>query len=120
MFVLPNIGKIYHILAMDKDTQFVGQSLAFLDTVELAGRAAELNRPALVVGERGTGKELIAERIHRLSYRWSGPLIVMYCAALPDTLIETALFGHEAGRSEEHTSELQSLMRNSYAVFRLN
>src|SRR3546814_4922882 len=97
MFVLPNIGKIYHILAMDKDTQFVGQSLAFLDTVELAGRAAELNRPALVVGERGTGKELIAERIHRLSYRWSGPLIVMNCAALPDTLIETELFGHEAG-----------------------
>src|SRR3546814_5793520 len=97
MFVLPNIGKIYHILAMDKDTQFVGQSLAFLDTVELAGRAAELNRPALVVGERGTGKELIAERIHRLSYRWSGPLIVMNCAALPDTLIEAELFGHEAG-----------------------
>src|SRR3546814_10949530 len=83
---LPNIGKIYHILAMDKDTQFVGQSLSFLDTVELAGRAAELNRPALVVGERGTGKELIAERIHRLSYRWSGPLIVMNCAALPDKI----------------------------------
>src|SRR3546814_14648473 len=41
--------------------------------------------------------ELIAERIHRLSYRWSGPLIVMNCAALPDTLIETELFGHEAG-----------------------
>src|SRR3546814_9699852 len=71
--------------------------ISFLDTVELAGRAAELNRPALVVGERGTGKELIAERIHRLSYRWSGPLIVMNCAALPDTLIETELFGHEAG-----------------------
>src|SRR3546814_211097 len=97
MFVLPNVRKKYHILAMDKDTQFVGQSLAFLDAVELAGRAAELNRPALVVGERGTGKELIAERIHRLSYRWSGPLIVMNCAALPDTLIETELFGHEAG-----------------------
>src|SRR3546814_2163467 len=108
---------------MEKNTQFVGQSLAFLDAVELAGRAAELNRPVLVVGERGTGKELIAERIHRLSYRWSGTLIVMNCAALPDTLIETELFGHEAGaltgRSEEHTSELQSLMRISYAVFLL-
>src|SRR3546814_19866123 len=80
MFVLPNIGKIYHILALDKDTQFVGQSLAFLDTVELAGRAAELNRPALVVGQRGTGKELIAERNHRLSSRWSGPLLVLHCA----------------------------------------
>jgi psp operon transcriptional activator len=81
----------------EKVTHFVGQSLAFLDAVELAGRAAELIRPVLVIGERGTGKELIAERIHRLSPRWSGPLIVMNCAALPETLIEAELFGHEAG-----------------------
>ena len=82
---------------MEKVTHFVGQSLAFLDAVEQAGRAAELIRPVLVIGERGTGKELIAERIHRLSPRWDGPLIVMNCAALPETLIEAELFGHEAG-----------------------
>lgn len=82
---------------MEKTTHFIGQSLAFLDAVEQAGRAAELIRPVLVVGERGTGKELIAERIHRLSPRWSGPLITMNCAALPETLIEAELFGHEAG-----------------------
>jgi psp operon transcriptional activator len=82
---------------MEKVTQFVGQSLAFLDALELAGRAAELIRPVLVIGERGTGKELIAERIHRLSPRWDGPLIIMNCAALPETLIEAELFGHEAG-----------------------
>jgi len=82
---------------MEKVTHFVGQSLAFLDAVEQAGRAAELIRPVLVIGERGTGKELIAERIHRLSPRWSGPLIIMNCAALPETLIEAELFGHEAG-----------------------
>ncbi|MBB3981932.1 psp operon transcriptional activator [Sphingobium fontiphilum] len=82
---------------MDKNTQFVGQSLAFLDAVELAGRAAELNRPVLVIGERGTGKELIAERLHHLSPRWGEPLIVMNCAALPETLIEAELFGHEQG-----------------------
>jgi psp operon transcriptional activator len=82
---------------MEKNTQFVGQSLAFLDAVEQAGRAAELNRPVLVIGERGTGKELIAERLHRLSQRWDEPLIIMNCAALPETLIETELFGHEAG-----------------------
>jgi psp operon transcriptional activator len=81
----------------DKDTQFVGQSLAFLDAVELAGRAAELNKPVLVIGERGTGKELIAERLHHLSPRWGEPLIVMNCAALPETLIEAELFGHEQG-----------------------
>lgn len=77
--------------------QFIGQSSAFLDAVERASRAAPLNRPVLVVGERGTGKELIAERLHRLSSRWDGPLVTMNCAALPETLIEAELFGHEAG-----------------------
>jgi psp operon transcriptional activator len=50
-----------------------------------------------VIGERGTGKELIAERLHHLSSRWAGPLIIMNCAALPENLIEAELFGHEAG-----------------------
>ncbi|MEO8455158.1 MAG: phage shock protein operon transcriptional activator [Sphingomicrobium sp.] len=82
---------------MERSDQFIGQSLAFLDAVERASRAAPLNRPVLVVGERGTGKELIAERLHHLSSRWAGPLIVMNCAALPENLIEAELFGHEAG-----------------------
>ncbi len=82
---------------MERTTQFVGQSLAFLDAVERASRAAPLNRPVLVIGERGTGKELIAERLHHLSTRWAGPLVIMNCAALPETLIEAELFGHEAG-----------------------
>lgn len=82
---------------MERATQFVGSSLAFLDAVERASRAAPLNRPVLVIGERGTGKELIAERLHHLSSRWSGPLVTMNCAALPESLIEAELFGHEAG-----------------------
>jgi psp operon transcriptional activator len=82
---------------MDRATQFVGQSGAFLDAVERASAAAALNRPVLVIGERGTGKELIAERLHRLSPRWGGPLVTMNCSALPETLIEAELFGHEAG-----------------------
>lgn len=82
---------------MERGTQFIGQSSAFLDAVERASRAASLNRPILVIGERGTGKELIAERLHRLSQRWDGPLVTMNCAALPETLIEAELFGHEAG-----------------------
>jgi psp operon transcriptional activator len=82
---------------MERTNQFVGQSLAFLDAVERASRAAPLNRPVLVIGERGTGKELIAERLHHLSSRWAAPLVVMNCAALPETLIEAELFGHEAG-----------------------
>lgn len=82
---------------MDRDVQFIGQSMAFLDAVERASRAAAINRPVLVIGERGTGKELIAQRLHRLSPRWDEPLITMNCAALPETLIEAELFGHEAG-----------------------
>lgn len=82
---------------MDRDVQFIGQSMAFLDAVERASRAAAINRPVLVIGERGTGKELIAQRLHRLSPRWDEPLVTMNCAALPETLIEAELFGHEAG-----------------------
>jgi psp operon transcriptional activator len=82
---------------MERTDQFIGQSLAFLDAVERASRAASLNRPVLVIGERGTGKEIIAERLHHLSSRWAGPLIIMNCAALPENLIEAELFGHEAG-----------------------
>ncbi len=82
---------------MEREAQFIGQSGAFLDAVERASRAAPLRRPVLVIGERGTGKELIAERLHRHSNRWSGPLVTMNCAALPETLIEAELFGHEAG-----------------------
>ncbi|WP_170005667.1 phage shock protein operon transcriptional activator [Pseudopontixanthobacter vadosimaris] len=82
---------------MERENQFIGQSGAFLDAVERASRAAPLRRPVLVVGERGTGKELIAERLHRLSTRWDEPLVTMNCAALPETLIEAELFGHEAG-----------------------
>lgn len=82
---------------MERSNQFIGESGAFLDAVERASRAAHLDRPVLVIGERGTGKELIAERLHRLSSRWDGPLVTMNCAALPETLIEAELFGHEAG-----------------------
>ena len=82
---------------VERTTQVIGQSGAFLDALERASRAAALDRPVLVIGERGTGKELVAERLHRLSPRWDQPLVVMNCAALPETLIEAELFGHEAG-----------------------
>ncbi|WP_420382330.1 phage shock protein operon transcriptional activator [Novosphingobium sp.] len=82
---------------MDRATQLIGQASPFLDAIERASRAAPLRRPVLVIGERGTGKELIAERLHHLSPRWQEPLVTMNCAALPETLIEAELFGHEAG-----------------------
>jgi psp operon transcriptional activator len=82
---------------MARETQFIGQSPSFQDAVDRAAQAAALDRTVLVIGERGTGKELIAERLHRLSSRWDKPYVVMNCAALPETLIESELFGHEAG-----------------------
>lgn len=85
------------MLGMERNTQFVGQSTAFLDSVERASRAAPMGRPVLVIGERGTGKELIAERLHQLSRRWQEPLVTLNCAALPESLIEAELFGHEQG-----------------------
>ena len=66
---------------MERNTQFVGQSSAFLDSVERASRAAPMGRPVLVIGERGTGKELIAERLHQLSKRWAG-VLVLICGGL--------------------------------------
>src|SRR3982751_6456816 len=84
-------------MVMARTSQVYGQAGASLDALGRASRAAALDRPVLVIGERGTGKELVAERLHRLSPRWDGPLIVMNCAALPETLIEAELFGHEAG-----------------------
>ena len=82
---------------MERGNQFVGQSGAFLDAVERASRAAPMRRPVLVIGERGTGKELIAARLHYLSRRWGGPLVKVNCAALSENLLDTELFGHEAG-----------------------
>jgi psp operon transcriptional activator len=82
---------------MERTASLVGQSTAFLDAVEHASRVAQVDRPVLVIGERGTGKELVAERLHRLSNRWGGPLVTMNCAALPETLVDAELFGHEAG-----------------------
>lgn len=95
--LLPRVGKIRQSFGVERATQVIGQSSAFLDTLERASRAAALDRPVLVIGERGTGKELVAERLHRLSPRWDQPLVVMNCAALPETLIEAELFGHESG-----------------------
>ena len=82
---------------MARPAQLIGSSSIFLDAGERASAAAALNRPVLVIGERGTGKELIAERLHRLSPRWEAPLISINCAALPENLIDAELFGYEAG-----------------------
>jgi psp operon transcriptional activator len=75
----------------------LGESEVFLDFQDRLSRVAGVERPVLIIGERGTGKELAARRVHFLSRRWQEPLVELNCAALSTTLIESELFGHEAG-----------------------
>ena len=75
----------------------IGEAPAFLEMLEHVSRAAPLSKPVLVVGERGTGKELLASRLHFLSARWEQPVVKVNCAALTESILESELFGHEAG-----------------------
>jgi psp operon transcriptional activator len=75
----------------------LGQSDAFLDFQESLARVAPVDRPVLLIGERGSGKELAARRLHFLSRRWQGTLVALNCAALPPSLLESELFGYERG-----------------------
>ncbi|VEA66096.1 Phage shock protein F [Serratia plymuthica] len=75
----------------------LGEANAFVEVLEQVSQLAKLNKPVLVIGERGTGKELIAHRLHYLSNRWQGPFISLNCAALNENLLDSELFGHEAG-----------------------
>ena len=75
----------------------IGQSDAFLAFQERLSRVAPVNRPVVLLGERGTGKELAAQRLHFLSRRWDGPFVTLNCAALTPSLIEAELFGYERG-----------------------
>lgn len=77
--------------------RMIGESASFLEMQEHVSQVAPLNKPVLVVGERGTGKELIAARLHYLSGRWQQAFLKVNCAAMSETLLEAQLFGHEAG-----------------------
>ena len=77
--------------------RLLGESPAFMEVMEQVSQIAPLSKPVLVVGERGTGKELVASRLHYLSRRWDQEFVKMNCAAISDSLLESELFGHEAG-----------------------
>ncbi len=92
-------------MAQYKDN-LLGEANSFLEVLEQVSRLAPLDKPVLVIGERGTGKELIANRLHYLSARWQGPFISLNCAALNDNLLDSELFGHEAGPSPAPASAI--------------
>jgi psp operon transcriptional activator len=78
-------------------TEALGQSEPFLEFQERLSRVAPVNRPVMLIGERGTGKELAATRLHYLSNRWQAPMVALNCSALSPSLIESELFGFEKG-----------------------
>jgi len=87
-----------HYQALDPAPgQALGQSDAFLAFQERLSAVAAVERPVILIGERGAGKELAAMRLHYLSTRWDKPLVTLNCAALPESLLESELFGHEPG-----------------------
>lgn len=75
----------------------IGESPAFLSVLDKVSKLAAIERPILIIGERGTGKELIAQRLHYLSKRWDQPLVSLNCSTLSEGLIDSELFGHEQG-----------------------
>jgi psp operon transcriptional activator len=80
-----------------KTDNLIGEANSFLEVLEQISQVAPLNKPVLVIGERGTGKELVAARLHFLSKRWEQNYVKLNCAALNDSLLESELFGYEAG-----------------------
>lgn len=84
-------------MRLSDKTKILGESSLMLDLMDQISRLAPLNKPVLVIGERGTGKELVAERIHFLSGRWDQAFLKLNCAAMNENLLESELFGHESG-----------------------
>jgi len=78
-------------------TPIIGEAPAFMAMLEDVSRVAALSKSVLIIGERGTGKELVATRLHYLSPRWEEPLVKLNCSALTENLLDSELFGHEAG-----------------------
>jgi DNA-binding NtrC family response regulator len=97
------VGRRYHI------ENIIGRSAPMQDVFRTVLTVAPLKTTVLITGESGTGKELIAKAIHYQSPRARRPLVTLNCAAIPETLLESELFGHEKGSfTDAHTKKLRS------------
>ncbi len=92
----------------------IGESASFLEMQEHISVVAPLNKPVLIVGERGTGKELVAARLHYLSKRWEQNFLKINCAAMSETLLEAQLFGHEAGAFTGATKQRKGFFERAH------
>ena len=94
----------------------IGESHALNTALDHVSNLAGIDRSILVTGERGTGKEIAANRLHFLSRRWQGPFIKLNCASLPENLLDSELFGYEPGaftgarRSHQGSSGFKSFL----------
>lgn len=95
------LSRVPAVLSADHDDlaadRIVGQSQAMQEVYKAIGRIASHEAPVLILGESGTGKELVARAVYHYSHRSQKPFLAINCAALPETLLESELFGHEAG-----------------------
>ena len=87
------------------ESMIIGSHPAVVEVYKAVARVARLRVPVLVLGETGTGKELVARALHRFSGRGSGPLVPVHCGAIPDTLLESELFGHRRGAFTDATRD---------------
>jgi psp operon transcriptional activator len=94
--------------------RMIGESASFLEMQEHISHVAPLNKPVLFVGERGTGKELVAARLHYLSQRWEHTFLKINCAAMSETLLEAQLFGHEAGAYTGATKQRKGFFERAH------
>jgi transcriptional regulator with PAS, ATPase and Fis domain len=89
--------KLLNVQHRSPDSEFIGASAAMLAVFSMIRKVAPTEMNVLILGESGTGKELTAKALHRLSARKDGPFVAVNCAAIPESLLEAELFGHEKG-----------------------
>ena len=89
--------EIHHLRAKEIESEIIGCSSGTSKMIELAAQASKVDSNVLIYGETGTGKEVLVKAIHKLSDQKAGPFIAVNCSSIPETLIESELFGHEAG-----------------------
>ncbi|MBI5019948.1 MAG: sigma-54-dependent Fis family transcriptional regulator [Ignavibacteriales bacterium] len=110
--ILKNENKIMRseINRIGGSSELIGASQAFKSVISIADKVAPTDSGVLIQGSSGTGKELVADYIHKHSLRSGMPLVAINCAAIPDTLLESELFGHEKGAFTDARSQKQGLI----------
>ncbi|MCF7801456.1 MAG: sigma-54 dependent transcriptional regulator [Candidatus Marinimicrobia bacterium] len=108
-----NQGLRRKINSLQRSKKIIGQSPAFLKILEQIDVVAKSDVPVLIQGESGTGKELVASSIHESSARADKPFLKINCSAIPETLVESILFGHEKGAFTNAVSTRQGLFEEA-------